>query len=64
MLDNIEKKEWVMQGAIHDIMTLVNLLNEHKNFYTPERLWDQIEQIACEQCFSEESKSQVPHQTL
>ena len=47
-MDHIQNKEWVMQGAIHDIMTLVNLLNEHRNLYRPERLWDQIEQVACE----------------
>ena len=49
-------------GKIYDVMILVNLLNEHKNYYKPARLWDQIEAVACEQCFTEDER--VPYQTL
>ena len=45
-MQHIEAKEWVTQDKIHDIIILVNLLNEHRSIYQPENLWDQIEAMA------------------
>lgn len=30
LMKHIEDKEWVLDGEIHDVMILVNLLNEHR----------------------------------
>ena len=64
IMKHIEEKEWVLDGHIHDIMILVNLLNEHRTLFQPESLWDQIESTAVLQCFGDESKTQVPTRTL
>ena len=40
VLEHIEEKEWVTEGEIQDVVILVNLLNEHRSYYTPEKLWD------------------------
>lgn len=64
IMKNIEEKEWVLNGEILDIMILVNLLNEHKKFFQPEKLWNQIEKVACQQCFSQDSKNRAPTQSL
>ena len=53
IMQHIEAKEWVTQDKIHDIIILVNLLNEHRSIYQPESLWDQIEAMAILQCFEE-----------
>jgi len=45
-------------------MIIVSLLNEHKKYFQPDKLWDQIESVACSQCFSQDSKNKVPPQTL
>ena len=65
IMQHIEAKEWVTQDKIHDIIILVNLLNEHRSIYQPESLWDQIEAMAILQCFEEQGRqSGVPEETL
>ena len=64
IVEHIEEKEWVTQGLIQDVIHIIRLLNEHANFFRPKSLWDQIEAISILQCFSDESKANVPHEAL
>lgn len=43
IMQNIEDESWIETGAVRDTIILVRLLNEHRSFFTMEKLWDQLE---------------------
>ena len=42
----------------------MSILNENRNFFDPAKLWNQIEAVACHQCFSAQSSHEVPPEVL
>ena len=63
-MTNIEEKEWIVKGEFRDLFMLINILNNNRNYFQHKKLQQQIEAVACHQCFSHQSSKEVAPDAL